>query len=195
MLRSALPPRPHLDKTTPPGFESSVTTLLHTASWIGSLFFVQSFFFCLLVFSVRCSFFDSLPFSLSLSLSPSVSLSNSIVRIHSEFYPSRCFSGRALHPRLLDKAARCLAALARHSNGMVNELMNHVQKQVLFLGAGGGGGGSFRGGRSRKGLPTGHGGCILRSEGIDRSTQRQHGRATARILRFFCVPACVCVVV
>lgn len=42
---------------------------------------------------------------------------------------------------LLDKAARCLAAMARHSNGMVNELMNHVQKRVFFLGAGAGGGG------------------------------------------------------
>ncbi|CAN0325135.1 unnamed protein product, partial [Ectocarpus sp. 8 AP-2014] len=35
--------------------------------------------------------------------------------------------GRTLHPRLLDKAARCLAVLTRQSNGigMVNELMNH----------------------------------------------------------------------
>ncbi|CAM9655874.1 unnamed protein product [Pylaiella littoralis] len=48
---------------------------------------------------------------------------------------------RTLHPRLLDKAAECLAALTRHSNSMVNELMNHVQKQVFFLGAGGNGGG------------------------------------------------------
>lgn len=31
--------------------------------------------------------------------------------------------------------------MASHSNGMVNELMNHVQKRVFFLGAGVGGGG------------------------------------------------------
>ncbi|CAM9550164.1 unnamed protein product [Ectocarpus sp. 6 AP-2014] len=74
--------------------------------------------------------------------------------------------GRTLHPRLLDKAARCLAVLTRQSNGigMVNELMNHVQKQVFFLGAGsvGGGGGwggarGFSGGRQGAGLQAGHG--------------------------------------
>ncbi|CAM9908255.1 unnamed protein product, partial [Sphacelaria rigidula] len=48
-------------------------------------------------------------------------------------------AGRPLHPSLLDKAARCLAAMTRHSSGMVNTLMNHVQKQVFFLGGGVGG--------------------------------------------------------
>ncbi|CAN0224154.1 unnamed protein product, partial [Ectocarpus sp. 4 AP-2014] len=74
--------------------------------------------------------------------------------------------GRTLHPRLLDKAARCLAVLTRQSNGigMVNELMNHVQKQVFFLGAGSGGGGGggggatgFSGGRQGAGVQAGHG--------------------------------------
>ncbi|CAM9812805.1 unnamed protein product [Ectocarpus sp. 12 AP-2014] len=74
--------------------------------------------------------------------------------------------GRTLHPRLLDKAARCLAVLTRQSNGigMVNELMNHVQKQVFFLGAGSGGGGGgwgvargFSRGRQGAGLQAGHG--------------------------------------
>ena len=108
----------------------------------------------------------SLPPSLSLSVSLSFSPPGSLVRK----CPLPGFSGRALHPRLLDKAARCLAALSRHSNGMVNELMNHVQKQVFFLGAGGGGGGGrsfFRGGRSRNGLHTaGHGGLNLPLEGL-----------------------------
>ncbi|CAN0147301.1 unnamed protein product, partial [Scytosiphon promiscuus] len=51
--------------------------------------------------------------------------------------------GRALHPHLLDRAARCLAALARHSNGMINELMNHVQKQPGGRGESVDGGGEF----------------------------------------------------
>ncbi|CAB1096440.1 unnamed protein product [Ectocarpus sp. CCAP 1310/34] len=80
--------------------------------------------------------------------------------------------GRTLHPRLLDKAARCLAVLTRQSNGigMVNELMNHVQKQVFFLGAGSGGGGGrlggatgFPGGRQGAGVQAGHGSGLGRS--------------------------------
>lgn len=58
----------------------------------------------------------------------------------------------------------CLAALTRHSNSMVNEFMNHVQKQVFFLGAGGGGGGvgGPRGGGPGAGLQAGHGRCDRR---------------------------------
>lgn len=141
------------------------------------LFFLCPIVFCCFLRGARCLPLSgslcfcpplSPPVSLSLCVSLSFSPPGSLVRK----CPLPGFSGRALHPRLLDKAARCLAALSRHSNGMVNELMNHVQKQVFFLGAGGGGGGGggrslFRGGRSRNGLhAAGHGGLNLPLEGL-----------------------------
>lgn len=71
---------------------------------------------------------------------------------------------------LLDKAAGCLAAMARQSNAMVNELMNHVQKQVFFLMAGVGDGGLGRH------LAGGHGGGGF-GDGV--SLQNRYGGSAA----------------